>query len=69
MVAKMWMFQARASSVIAAAVLLLPWVLLMIAVIVLAIASLVVPDRRQCHLLAVLDRLVQVAAALRGPDK
>ena len=50
MVAKMWMFQARASSVIAAAVLLLPWVLLMIAVIVLAIASLVVPDRQWCQI-------------------
>lgn len=65
----MWMFQARASSVIAAAVLLLPWVLLMIPVMVLAIASLVVPSRRQCHLLDVLDRLVQIAAALHGSDK
>jgi hypothetical protein len=69
MMARMVMFQTRASSVIAAAVLLLPWVLLMIPVMVLAIASLVVPSRRQRHLLHVLDRLVQIAAALRGSDK
>jgi hypothetical protein len=68
MVARMLMFQARASSVITATVLLLPWVLLMIPVMVLAIASLVVPSQRQCHLLNVLDRLVQIAAALRGSD-
>ncbi len=69
MVAKTWMLQARAPSVTAAAVLLLPWVLLMIAVLVLSIASLAVPTRRQRHLLAVLDRLVQIAVALRGPGK
>jgi hypothetical protein len=68
MVARILMFQARASSVITATVLLLPWVLLMIPVMVLAIASLVVPSQRQCHLLDVLDRLVQIAAALRGSD-
>ncbi len=68
MVARMLTFQARASSVIATAVLLLPWVLLMIPVMVLAIASLVVPARRQRHLLNVLDRLVQIAATLRGSD-
>ena len=48
---------------------LLPWVLLMIPVMVLAITSLVVPSRRQCHLLTRLDRLVKIAAALRGSDK
>ena len=69
MAARMLMFQARASSAIAAGVLLLPWVLLMIPVMVLAITSLVVPSRRQCHLLDVLDRLVKIAAALRGSDK
>jgi hypothetical protein len=68
MVARMLTFQARASSVITAAVLLLPWVLLMIPVMVLAIASLVVPSQRQCHLVDVLDRLVQIAATLRGSD-
>jgi hypothetical protein len=69
MAARMLMLQARASSAIAAAVLLLPWVLLMIPVMVLAIASLVVPSRRQRHLLNVLDRLVEIAAALRGSDR
>jgi hypothetical protein len=69
MAARMLMFQARASSAIAAGVLLLPWVLLMIPVMVLAITSLVVPSRRQCHLLDVLDRLVKIAAVLRGSDK
>jgi Flp pilus assembly protein TadB len=50
--------------VIVTAVLLLPLVLLMIAVLVLAVASLVVPSRRQRHLLAVLDRLEKIARAL-----
>jgi hypothetical protein len=59
----MWTSKA---GVITAAVVLLPVVLLMVTVMVLAIASLVVPARRQRHLLAVLDRLVQVASALRG---
>jgi hypothetical protein len=68
MAARMLMLQARASSAIAAAVLLLPWVLFMIPVMVLAIASLVVPSRRQRHLLNVLDRLVEIAAALRGSE-
>jgi hypothetical protein len=68
MAAKILMHQARASSAIAAAVLLLPWVLLMIPVMVLAIASLVVSSGRQRHLLNVLDRLVKIAAALCGPD-
>jgi hypothetical protein len=61
----MWTPKAPASSVIFAAVCLLPLVLLMVAVMVLAIASLVVPARRQRHLLAVLDRLVQIATTLR----
>jgi hypothetical protein len=38
-------------------------------VMVLAVASLVVPSRRQRHLLAVLDRLVQITTALRGSDR
>jgi hypothetical protein len=69
MAARMLMLQARASSAITAGVLLLPRALLMIPVMVLAIASLVVPSRRQRHLLHVLDRLVELAAALRGSDR
>ena len=65
---RMWTFSAPAW-VIAAAVLLLPLVLLMITVMVLAVASLVIPAHRQHHLLAVLDRLVQIATALRGSGK
>jgi hypothetical protein len=65
----MWMFKARASSVTAAAVSLLPLVLLIVTVMVLAVASLVVPARRQRHLLAVLDRLVQIAMALGGSGR
>jgi hypothetical protein len=62
----MWTYKSQASSVIAAAVFLLPLVVLMVTVLVLAVASLVVPSRRQRHLLAVLDRLVQIAATLVG---
>ena len=64
----MWTPKAPTSSVIVAAVLLLPLVLLMITVMVLAVASLVIPARRQPHLLAVLDRLVQIATTLRKSD-
>jgi hypothetical protein len=65
----MWTPKAPTSSAIVAAVLLLPLVLLMVAVTVLAVASLVVPARRQRHLLAVLDRLVQIATTLRGSGR
>jgi hypothetical protein len=68
-VARMWTPRAFAASVTAAAVSLLPLVVLMVTVMVLAVASLVVPSRRQRHLLAVLDRLVQITTALRGSDR
>ena len=53
----------------AAAVVVLPLVLLMVTVMLLAVASLVIPARRQRYLLAVLDRLVKIATALRGSSK
>ena len=55
--------------VTAAAVVVLPLVLLMVTVMLLSVASLVIPARRQRHLLAVLDRLVKIATALRGSSK
>jgi cell division protein FtsL len=55
--------------VTAAAVMVLPLVLLMVTVMLLAVASLVIPAHRQRHLLAVLDRLVKIATALRGSSK
>jgi hypothetical protein len=55
--------------VTAAAVVVLPLVLLMVTVMLLAVASLVIPARRQRYLLAVLDRLVKIATALRGSSK
>lgn len=53
----------------AAAVVVLPLVLLMVTVMLLAVASLVIPARRQRYLLAVLDRLVKITTALRGSSK
>jgi hypothetical protein len=55
--------------VTAAAVVVLPLVLLMVTVMLLAVASLVIPARRQRYLLAVLDRLVKITTALRGSSK
>jgi hypothetical protein len=55
--------------VTAAAVVVLPLVLLMVTVMLLAVASLVIPARRQRYLLGVLDRLVKIATALRGSSK
>jgi len=40
-----------------------------VTVMLLAVASLVIPGRRQRYLLAVLDRLVKIATALRGSSK
>ena len=55
--------------VTAAAVVVLPLVLLMVTVMLLAVASLVIPARRQRYILAVLDRLVKITTALRGSSK
>jgi hypothetical protein len=63
---KVWAWADRASSTVTVAVLLLPLVLLVVTVAVLAVASLVVPARRQRYLVAVLDRLVELAKVLRG---
>jgi hypothetical protein len=54
------------SIIVTAAAVVLPLVLLMVTVMLLAVASLVLPARRQRYLLAVLDRLVKIATALRG---
>jgi hypothetical protein len=47
----------------------LPLVVLAVTVMVVAIGSLVVPSHRQPHLLAVLDRLVELVRAFRGSGK
>jgi hypothetical protein len=57
------------SIIVTAAVVMLPLVLLMVTVMLLAVASLVIPVRRQRYLLAVLDRLVKIATALHGSSK